>query len=154
MVPEGIVNWYGHYLNNMNVSVSLGGSEFQHLITKGTPQGRIPLLEPQEEDQHAPMCHHDHRVGKMQSKHQDCCLSNIHLLFLILLIQLYENPSFCKIDFVVAESPTLSPLMWNLLVDDLLRRLQGFSSVKPDGYADDRMFLVSGKGPETLLELA
>ena len=38
-VPEGIVNWYGYYLKNRNVSMSLGGKEVQRSITRGTPQG-------------------------------------------------------------------------------------------------------------------
>ena len=45
-------------------------------------------------------------------------------------------------------------MMWNLLFDVLLTRLQGFSAVKPYGYADDGMFLVSGICPETLVDLA
>ena len=88
-VPEGIVNWYGYYLKNRNVSMSLGGKEIQRSITRGTPQGGI-----------------------------------------------------------------LSPMMWNFLFDVLLSRLQGFSAVKPYGYADDGMFLVSGICPETLVDLA
>ena len=88
-VPEGIVNWYGYYLKNRDVSMSLGGKVVQRSITRGTPQGGI-----------------------------------------------------------------LSPMMWNLLFDVLLTRLQGFSAVKPYGYADDGMFLVSGICPETLVDLA
>ena len=88
-VPEGIVNWYGYYLKNRNVSMSLGGKEIQRSITRGMPQG-----------------------GK------------------------------------------LSPMMWNFLFDVLLSRLQGFSAVKPYGYPDDGMFLVSGICPETLVDLA
>ena len=88
-VPEGIVDWHGYYLKNRNVSMSLGGSEVQLSITRGTPQ-----------------------LGK------------------------------------------LSPLMWNLLFDILLKRLQGFSAVKPYGYADDGMFLVSGICPYCDVDLA
>ena len=88
-VPEEIVIWYGYYLKNRNVSMSLGSKTVQRSITRGTPQGGI-----------------------------------------------------------------LSRLMWNLLFDVLLTRLQGFSAVKPYGYADDGMFLVSGICPETLVDLA
>ena len=88
-VPEEIANWYGYYLKNRNVSMSLGSKTVQNSITRGTPQRGI-----------------------------------------------------------------LSPLMWNLLFDVLLTRLQGFSAVKPYGYADDGMFLVSGICPETLVDLA
>ena len=84
-----IANWYGYYLKNRNVSMSLGNKTVQRSITRGTPQGGI-----------------------------------------------------------------LSPLMWNLLFDVLLTRLQGLSAVKPYGYADDGMFLVSGICPETLVDLA
>ena len=48
----------------------------------------------------------------------------------------------------------LSPMMWNFLFDVLLTRLQGFSAVKPYGYAGDGMFLVSGICPGTLVDLA
>ena len=48
----------------------------------------------------------------------------------------------------------LSPLMWNLLFDELLLRMQEFSAAKSFGYADDGMFLVSGICPNTLVDIA
>ena len=48
----------------------------------------------------------------------------------------------------------LSPLVWNIVFDSLLERLTEVPGIKPMGYADDGMFLVTGICPQTLLDLA
>ena len=48
----------------------------------------------------------------------------------------------------------MSPLVWNVVFDSLLRRLEELPAIKPRGYADDGMFLVSGCCPNTLVDLA
>ena len=48
----------------------------------------------------------------------------------------------------------LSPLMWNIVFDSLLETLEKIPGIKPRGYADDGMFLISGICPNTLIDLA
>ena len=48
----------------------------------------------------------------------------------------------------------LSPLVWNTVFDSLLDGLERIPSVRPKGYADDRMFLITGKDPDILVNLA
>ena len=48
----------------------------------------------------------------------------------------------------------LSPLVWNIVFDSLLDRLEGMPGIKPMGYADDGMFLVTGICQQTLMDLA
>ena len=48
----------------------------------------------------------------------------------------------------------LSPLMWNIVFDSLLETLERIPGIKPRGYADDGMFLISGICPNTLIDLA
>ena len=88
-VPQDIIKWYGFYLTNRFVQVSLGNTSRCRSLTRGTPQGGI-----------------------------------------------------------------LSPLVWNIVFDSLLDKLAGIPGVKPTGYADDGMFLVTGICPKILLDLA
>ena len=48
----------------------------------------------------------------------------------------------------------LSSLMWNIVFDSLLETLEKIPGIKPRGYADDGMFLISGICPNTLVDLA
>ena len=48
----------------------------------------------------------------------------------------------------------MSPLVWNIVFDSLLEGLAAIPGIKPLGYADDGMFLVTGICPQTLLDLA
>ena len=45
-VPKDIIRWYGHYLSNRSVTISLGETTRSRLLTRGTPQGGIlsPLV--------------------------------------------------------------------------------------------------------------
>ncbi len=44
----------------------------------------------------------------------------------------------------------LSPLVWNLIMDDLLRKFGKLTPVKAIGYADDVLLYVKGSDPETM----
>ena len=48
----------------------------------------------------------------------------------------------------------LSPLVWNIVFDSLLDGLERIPGVRPKGYADDGMFLITGKDPDILVNLA
>ena len=48
----------------------------------------------------------------------------------------------------------LSPLVWNIVFDGLLGVLAGVPGVRPVGYADDGMFLVTGICPNTIFNKA
>ena len=37
-VPHNIIGWYGHYLSNRSVTVSLGNTKRSRLLTRGTPR--------------------------------------------------------------------------------------------------------------------
>ena len=45
-IPEIIITWYGYYLKNRSVTMSLGDKEVCRSLTRGTPQGGIlsPLM--------------------------------------------------------------------------------------------------------------
>ena len=45
-VPQNIIKWYGQYLSNRSVTISLGNTTKSRLLTRGTPQGGIlsPLV--------------------------------------------------------------------------------------------------------------
>ena len=48
----------------------------------------------------------------------------------------------------------LSPVVWNMVFDGLLRQLEKVPGIKQRGYVDDGVFLVAGCCPNTLVELA
>ena len=48
----------------------------------------------------------------------------------------------------------LSPLVWNIVFDSLLDGLERIPGIRPKGYADDGMFLITGKDPDILVNLA
>ena len=54
----------------------------------------------------------------------------------------------------IPQGGILSPLAWNVVFDDLLDRMEKFPGVHPVGYADDGMFIINGKCPNTLIDLA
>ena len=45
-------------------------------------------------------------------------------------------------------------MVWNIVFDSLLDSHERILSVRPKGYAEDGMFLVTGKDPDTLVDLA
>ena len=51
------------------------------------------------------------------------------------------------------EGGVLSPLVWNIIINELLSKFQAFDPVKIIGYADDVLLYVSGKDPSTLANL-